>query len=404
MFVVGRVIDPDGKPVPGATVTASVQSKFSLGWSALARPMLDEIGHISADESGRFRVDAPRTSSSRNDAFVAIGLAPGFGVGWVKVDPDADQPIADITLEPEQIIEGRLLDIQGRPAQGVTVSAASIEHQSVRDSERRTVQSVVEGPVYDWTRVNDLPGWPKPAITDAEGRFTIHGAGRGVKVGLSTIAPHFALDVINVETDNARGAKTVTATLEPPQIFTGHVTDAETGEPVPHARLRFSANSSLPQRWFLRHTEFQADANGRFRANPSRGERFAILVDAPVGKGYVESEKSFNWPKAAVEQSLDLTLSRGAAIRGMVVEEGTDRPIPRATVTFITRPEAGANRRQRHGDFRGRVVRARCRAGPRSTRGPGVERRLHLAGDRHSRGQPGHVGGHAHLFQLFHRL
>ena len=265
MFVVGRVVDPDGKPVPGATVTASVQAKFSQAWSALARPVLDEIGHISADESGRFRVDAPRTSSSRHDAFVAIALAPGFGVGWVKVDPDADQPTADIKLEPEQVIEGRVFDVQCRPAQGVTVSVASIEHQSVHASETRTVEGVVEGPIYDWTRVNDLPAWPKPATTDAEGRFAIHGVGRGVKVGLSVIDPRFALDVIDVETDNAAGVKTVTATLEPGKIFTGRVTDAETGKPVPHARLRFSADSSLPQRWFFRHTQFQADADGRFR-------------------------------------------------------------------------------------------------------------------------------------------
>ena len=58
--------------------------------------------------------------------FGAVALAPGYGAGWVELDPDADQPAADITLRPEQVIQGRLFDVQGRPARGVTVSVASM--------------------------------------------------------------------------------------------------------------------------------------------------------------------------------------------------------------------------------------------------------------------------------------
>ena len=71
-------------------------------------------------------IDAPRTSSSRHEEFGAVALAPGYGVGWVELDPDDDQPTADITLRPEQVIHGRLFDVQGRPVPDVTVSVASI--------------------------------------------------------------------------------------------------------------------------------------------------------------------------------------------------------------------------------------------------------------------------------------
>ena len=344
MFVVGRVLDPQGKPVPGATVTASARDKFSETVIALTRPFLTEIGHVNADGSGKFRVDAPRTSSSRNGAFMAIALAPGFGLGWVKIDPDAGQPAADITLQSEQVIQGRLFDVQGRPAAGVAVSVSSIEREVVHDSGSPHFPGLYDGPIYEWTRVIDVPAWPRPATTDGEGRFTIHGVGRRLKAGLSIIDPRFALDNIDVETDNAPGAKIVTAALEPAKIFTGHVTDGETGKPVPHAKLRFLANATVRQRNSYRLTRFQADADGRFRANPSRGESFIIIANPPDGKIYLETRKTVDWPKGAVEQSADLALERGATIRGTVVEEGSGQPVAGATVGFTTLSRADVNR------------------------------------------------------------
>ena len=240
MFVVGRVVDPDGRPVPGATVTAAAQVKFSETSTSVFRPVLVEVGHVRADPSGRFRVDAVRTSSSRNDAFIAIALAPGYGAGWVKIDPDADEPASDIALEPEQVIQGRLFDVEGRPAQGVTVSVFTLEREVARGSRRVAGERLFDDPVFDWTRINDVPGWPRPTITDQDGRFTIRGVGRRRKAGLSIVDARFPLDNIDVETDDTNGPKLLTATLQPAKIFTGRVTDAESGEPVPHARLRFT--------------------------------------------------------------------------------------------------------------------------------------------------------------------
>jgi hypothetical protein len=123
MFVVGRVLDPNGKPVPNATTLVYARSK-ALGHTPSASRMEPvPIADARADGSGRFRIDAPRTSSSRYDTFGAVAIAPGYGAGWIALDPDADEPTADITLRPEQVIQGRLFDLQGRPARGVTVTA-----------------------------------------------------------------------------------------------------------------------------------------------------------------------------------------------------------------------------------------------------------------------------------------
>ncbi len=195
MFVVGRVLDPQGKPVPGATVMASAQPK-TIG-SAIGLGTLNPapIGQANSDGSGRFRIDAPRTSSSRYDQFGAIALAPGYGIGWIELDPDVDEPAAEITLRPEQVIQGRLFDIQGRAAQGVMVSVWSIRRvlrpaaDSAPDGTRRSVLSMDprqrhaglaqagghrrRGPVHPerrrpWTP--GLPGRHRPAVRHADDR------------------------------------------------------------------------------------------------------------------------------------------------------------------------------------------------------------------------------------------
>ena len=347
MFVVGRVLDPQGKPVAGATVTASVRIKFSETTLGSERPTLSEIGHVDADGSGRFRVDAPRTSSSRNDALLVTALAPGYSVGWLKIDPDADQPAGDITLEPEQVIEGRLFDVQGRPVQSATVSVSSIERELVHDRGRPGFDRLFEGPIYEWTRVSARPAWPKPATSDVDGRFTIRGVGRRRKAALSVIDPRFAVQNIDVGTDDAPGAKIVTAALEPAKVFIGRVTDAETGKAVPHARLLFTANVGAIDQRLFRATRFQADADGRFRAIPARGERFQILTAPPDGKKYLQNQRTVTWPKGAVEQSVDLTLTRGAVIRGTVVEEGSGRAVAGASVAFLALARDDADRRSR---------------------------------------------------------
>ena len=95
-----------------------------------------------------------------------MAIAPGCGAGWVELDPDADQPAAKITLQPEQVIEGRLLDMEGRPAQGVVVSVSAIWRVLPVPPLTIAMGQVIEraeGQRHWWGQVNDLPGWPKPA-------------------------------------------------------------------------------------------------------------------------------------------------------------------------------------------------------------------------------------------------
>ncbi len=153
---------------------------------------------------------------------------------------------------------------------------------------------------------------------------------------LSMIHPRFAPQSVTVETDNGAEAKSVTMALVPPQTITGRVTYADTGQPVPKAQI--GVGSLGPEQGRLESaTAFETDDDGRFRASPSPGDRFAVMAGPPAGQPYLRTEKVIHWPKGAVEQSVNLALPRGVMIRGKVTEEGSNRPIANAAVQFAPR-------------------------------------------------------------------
>jgi RNA polymerase sigma factor (sigma-70 family) len=341
MFVTGRVLDPMGKPVVNTSVMVYARLK------QFAQPILfDFQGPVDVDAgrcdaSGRFRIDAARTSSSRHDQLAVIALAPGHAVNWVDLDPDAEEPTAEIALPPEQVIRGRLFDVQGRPARGVAIAV---------DSFSRVIRGQLDGPLFRPDRSGpfraDLLAWPGLATSDDDGRFTLRGLGRGMMTLVEVDDPRLALPITLIQTDDTAspqelgfgrrltvikvepGAdpKPLTIALQPARTITGRVTYADTGRPVPNAPLRVGNRVQLAQ----------ADAEGRFACTtaPSYDGLDFVTAQAPGGQPYLNVTKRLEWPKGAIQQSVDLTLPRGIAVRGKVTEEGTGKPIAGAIVRF----------------------------------------------------------------------
>jgi RNA polymerase sigma factor (sigma-70 family) len=331
MIVVGRVLDPAGKPVASASVM--VYATLRRAEWRLATRAPGPIGQARGDASGRFRLDAPRTSSSSHYDVGAAAVAPGYGTSWVDLDPDADQPSADITLRPEQVIHGRAIDIQGQPVAGVAIAVEGMG-RAPRGPESLPLQ--IEG-AHFWggnTARSPVSGWPKPATSDAEGRFTVHGAGRGLRVLLIADDPRFARQRIIVDTDNTSDSKSITITMEPAKVFTGRVTDADTGKPVPHAPIEIDAFRGGPSY----PSFFETDGDGHFRANPFSTDRYQLAVVAPAGDAYLNAATQiFTWTKGSVERRIDIALHRGVSIHGKVTEEGSGRPVAGATIGYHAR-------------------------------------------------------------------
>ncbi len=197
MTVVGRVLDPAGKPVPNASVMvygAIKQADDGPGANAPA-----PLGQAACDGSGRYRLDMPRISSATHYMIGAAARAPGFGMGWVDLGVDADQPAADIALKPEQVIEGRLFDIKGRVVPGVRVAVEGMGHP--QRGPDANLPEFIEGPhLWGGAYAKTPPAWPASAVSDAEGRFTIRGVGRDLRALLMADDPEYARQRFVVDT------------------------------------------------------------------------------------------------------------------------------------------------------------------------------------------------------------
>ena len=181
-----------------------------------------------------------------------------------------------------------------------------------------------EGPYFFRVRPGDLPAWPRPATTDADGRFTIRGAGRGIRVGVAIDDPRFARQRTHIDTDGTSEIKNVTMAVEPARIITGRVTYADTGQPAPHAVVDVSIQGDDGSSAWA--GDIETDAQGRFRVNPGSGPRYFLSAFPPEREPYLNVEKKLEWPKGAIEHSVDLALTRGVLVRGRVTEEGSGKP------------------------------------------------------------------------------
>jgi RNA polymerase sigma factor (sigma-70 family) len=334
MFVTGRVLDPNGKPVPDATVMAYASLKWPGRGDRVATMMPSAIGRAGSDDSGRFRLDAARTSSSRHYQVGAVAIAPGYGAGWVELDPDVERPSADIALRPEQAIRGRLFDVQGRPARGVAVSVEKMG--TIVAGGLGTTVNEIEGPFFLRDQPGGLPAWPRPATSDADGRFTIRGAGRGLRIGLLIDDPRFARLTVEVDTDSPSDSRDVTIAVEPARIITGRVTYADTGLPAAHAVVNLTTSFERYSAWA---GDFETDDQGAFRANPGSADRYIVSAFPREREPYLYAQKRLDWPKGAIEHRVELALPRGILVRGRVTEEGSGKPIAGARISYISNPD-----------------------------------------------------------------
>ncbi len=325
MFVTGAVLDPTGKPA--ARVPVDIIGRPRVAWVA-TREYVDPrvlIGKGETDADGRFRLDAARTRADGFFEVYALASAPGFGLGWVPLNADAKQPAAEIRLRPEQVIRGKLVDVQGQPAAGVELKVWSIGRPNVPQAKGG----------YDGVNMGNPPPpeglrvWPRNVVTDDQGRFEITGIGRNVTVGFNILDRRFASGGFQVRTDDLDGPKTVTEALLPAVTVEGRVLAADTGRPIPQALIEVGSGMAGGG------SRFRADDQGHFTANVQLGQNYRIQAFPPEGQPYLMGRVEFEWTKGAVKKEVDVKVPRGVVIHGKVVEVGTGRALPDASVQYI---------------------------------------------------------------------
>jgi RNA polymerase sigma factor (sigma-70 family) len=328
MFVTGVVLDPTGKPVARVPVDIIGQPRAPR---VATREQVDArvlIGSGETDADGRFRLDAARTTADGFYEVFALAAAAGFGLGWVPLNADAKEPAAEIRLRPEQVIRGKLIDVQGQPAAGVELQVWKVG----RPTNTGTFDgvSMAGNPPPDGLR-----DWPSNVVTDDQGRFELTGIGRDVTVGFHVRDRRFASAGFDVRTDDRDGPKTVMEALRPAVIVEGRVLAADTGLPIPQALVEVGLTRGGAE---ARH---RTDNQGRFTANVQLASNYRIKAISSEDQPYLSARLEFAWTKGAVKKEIDVKVPRGVVIHGKVVEGGAGRALPEASVQYIPMGDRG---------------------------------------------------------------
>jgi beta-lactamase regulating signal transducer with metallopeptidase domain len=255
-------------------------------------------------------------------------------------------------------IRGRIIDLEGRPIAGVTVTAGS--YLVPKSGNLSAWLEAVKQGEPPWTAAKHID-WnkkapesaQKEATSDADGRFRLEGIGAERVVSLTLKGDRITATTIVVATremapfpargfqnqhgpgvDSIYGAEfTYTATLTRP--IEGVVKDAKTGEPLVGTDVRsyHFAGSDFVGTMTLRT---KTDAQGRFRLTGMPKAKGNKLIIVPTDEQpYLVQEIDVPDPPGAGPVSVTAALPRGVWIEGTLTEKATAKPVPGAWLHYM---------------------------------------------------------------------
>ena len=393
--VTGRVTTPDGKPKSGASVTL-----YSRAWM---RPphetVMESFKTTTSGQDGYFTISLSAEELQQLQSRVfdrdardlyarsssVIATMPGFGLAIAscpfqdsthKCDgKDAKDCIfhKDLVLKlavASTPIEGRIVDLEGRPVAGAIVRPQTIS--SVCDDVESWLAKANNNPIQidkakmkqmsdkGYGNVPDVVTFPvgnsslrsRVALleqrTDAEGRFAFTDLGDGRKVEFEVSGKGIATTVFSAVTHDFKsvpmpterseyeaqvvyGARPVVS-VEPSQIIRGQVTDSETGKPIVDVQLSFSGLYAFSNGTSDGTKYCQTDEKGRYvfdgigrpadTASP-RSFKIEMAPDQP----YFAQRQRVPVQKDVESIEIDVKLTPCKMISGRLVDQQTKQPI-----------------------------------------------------------------------------
>jgi 5-hydroxyisourate hydrolase-like protein (transthyretin family) len=372
----GRVLDLDGKPVAGAKV-------YLLDESPAKEP---PKVRATTDDEGRFQFTVAQTDVKRiyglTNAWAAVfqfTTADGYGLAMDQVKKPEPKLERTLRLVKDQLVQGRVLDLQGQPVAGAKIQ---VNHLSVPNSGDLTAfLDDLKGRPDGYPAENScLTTAHNPAlvhffpevISGKDGRFRIIGLGRERVAGLTISGPTIESKQVRVRTRPGEtisrmewkdfpGTGTLTyygATFEhaagPTRPIEGVVLDKETGKPVGFAVVESVklAGDDLHGRNFIRTT---ADRDGRYRlVGMPKGEGNLIQAQPPEDQPYLPVTKGVDNAAGLEAAHVDFELLRGVLVKGKVMEKGSDKPVS-ANLEYFVFPENPALKRYPQGSLHHRL-------------------------------------------------
>jgi protocatechuate 3,4-dioxygenase beta subunit len=340
--VCGQVLDPDGKPVQGARVFALEGTSRAI--RAPENCPTDLTDEAMTDAQGRFELRARAPEGDQPPAAVhplpaIFVLADRYGMGLQAVPNKAKTEPMIFRLAREQVLGARFLDdTSGKPVAGLVVQVVSVGHGGGH-----------VGPPNRAPRA-----WYPPMKTDTKGRIRLHGIASGQWVFVEWCDARFQSQRLALWRTEAhwRGQEVVYQLMPPiPEFVSGQVTFQDTGKPAAGVSVRTRGAKAKTDRQgrFRLKPDWEVDTNLRLGAAAGSATEYVTLcrapvdADAPAGSPYLSGRGEPGLARTPRRDGmlgpwelgeLRLALPRGIHVQGRVLEAGTNKAVPGASVTF----------------------------------------------------------------------
>lgn len=286
----GRVVDPRGRPAPGATVFVSLNEPASPGAGPPPRPRVSQT-QAAADGSFRLDVPAPR----KEWAATVVAVQGGHGPGGEQVRSPAEATGLVIRLTHPSFLAGKVVDRAGQPIAGAKVSAA-----------------------YTYRFNGEMLYLPPeearpPVVTDAQGRFRLAPLAANSRVVLTVEHPSYP-PLSAMRMPFASGRDDLMISLAPPSVVVGRVVDGD-GRPAAGVTVRCEG-------WGPPVPSETTDGEGRFRFTRLREDHYHFRAELPGEiPDSVSDTQGVVPPEGGEARCPDLRLVRGGVVTGKVTDE-----------------------------------------------------------------------------------
>jgi RNA polymerase sigma factor (sigma-70 family) len=353
--VSGRVLDPDGKPVQGAKLVFLYASTEKVPEKVWATSTADGRFHFSVPKS----IENDVWSGNAWDYTHVVAAADGYGFAVARVRPEASRDMTLRLVKDDVPIQGRVLDLQGKPVAGVTVRIDDQFYLPMKgdltawlEGLKANKQKLVYMDLPDFMHVAS-PAFATlfpPITTGADGRFTLKGIGRERVVSLRFQGPTIATKKIMAMT---RPVETIRLALKQPRItytyygarfdfvpvptrpIEGVVRDKETGKPLAGVTIQGQLLADDDGLYRVDVVRTTTDQKGRYRlVGLPKGEGNIILarpcgsMAKPGDLPYFPAASNITDTSGLEPITIDIGLKRGIWVKGRVIDKATGKTVP----------------------------------------------------------------------------
>ena len=339
----GKIVDPAGKPVAGATVYLREWSTVLISREPYNQNLNDILATTQTDAAGAFRFEKVPAKPLhdqwlRQIPWDVVVVAKPFAMAWRHLDTAQQSKPWTISLTPEAKITGRVTDKQGRPVREAEVKVVSISSLA-GESHPRSNDPETLG--LAWSRLAPV------AKTDADGRVTIAGLPRDLLLRAFVTHDDFRSEIVYAATteqpqgdidfpDYADGKESV----QVKKVYSANFS-AVLGPPLPRIVGRVTAaDSKMPLAGIrvgpLGRLGTVTDQDGRFTIKEVRDSTCRLLVFAPQGGQYLGRLVHVAVAKERRDTQVDVELARGEILSGTVADERTGNGVAGVGVSFDT--------------------------------------------------------------------